>query len=158
MKQYVYSGPEVNLGRFGVVKNGEILTLTASEEAMILRDGDKRFKEATAKTKAPALVVVPPAQEGETPEQKEAREKAEAEKARQENIALANSQSRKVELESMSKAALREEIEARNLKGAKIKAHDAATKGELIRLIRENDGEKLGAEQGEEVDEKTGQE
>jgi hypothetical protein len=44
MPKYTYLGHEVNLGRFGVVRRGDVVNLTDKEEDAILESKDSRFR------------------------------------------------------------------------------------------------------------------
>lgn len=92
MPKYTYLGHEVNLGRFGTVRRGDMVNLTDKEEESILENKDTRFQPFDEKKKVEwAGVRVP---EGFTDlkpaEQKKVIEKLERdERRRQEDLGQA---------------------------------------------------------------------
>ena len=117
MNKFIYKGPDVNLGRFGSVKNNDILLLTEQEALMVERDEDKRFERVEETTKIPVAGTFIQIAPGMSKEQKESAEKHnKAEKERLEGLAKANDEDsvRTLELKGMKFEELVKEAERIN--------------------------------------------
>ena len=123
MKTYRYSGAEGNLGRYGFVKPGDILSMTELESRHI--QGDKRFTEVdAAKAKLPPLPTDPKA-------------KADEEERRlsvaQRNTAVTPA----AELAELGRPELLQRIQALRSAGYQIDVKESDDKKTLIRAITE---------------------
>lgn len=102
MNRYQFKGEDVNLGRFGPVRKGDVLILTDQEAEGIV--GDKRFSRLKEGDK-PKQGQFVPVSDKMTPEEKEQADKAnKAEKERLEILQKENDQDRVEVLEIKSKS------------------------------------------------------
>ena len=138
MNKYVYNGADVNLGRFGAVRSGDVLTLTDHEADTIAKD--KRFQPLRDGDKKKNAGNMIPLTDKMTPDERAAVVAAnKEEKDRLEKLALANNAATVeiTELREKNWSQLVEIAEKLNADGAKpqIDTGKKQTKGQLIRDI-----------------------
>lgn len=155
-EKYVFEGGETNLGRFGMVKKGDVLELT-SREAADIKD-DKRFKKfvdegkGNPKPKIDAGKLVKPAgfDKLSAEDQKKVVAKLiEAEEARLHEIDKQNGFSAKTNLREMKRDDLLEFVANVNKDGEKIKLLDGASKEEIIHAIEAHQTGQAGHDEAE---------
>lgn len=137
MNRYQFKGEDVNLGRFGPVRKGDVLLLTDDEAAGIV--GDKRFARLKENDK-PKQGNFVPITDKMTPDERAAAEAAnKTEKERLETLQKENDQDRVEVLEIKSKsfdelAAMAAQINA-DAKGTIIDIGRKTSRAELVRQI-----------------------
>ena len=156
MNKYTYKGPDVNLGRFGAVRNGDVLTLTDLEADTIARDS--RFEPIREGEKGKKASNIVPITGQMTPPERAAAEAAnKEERERLEELAKANNAATVeiTELREKTWAQLVEVAEKMNAGGADpaIPTGKKQTKGQLIRDILKARGLAGEAESVEEEEE-----
>jgi len=135
MNKYIYDGADINLGRFGAVRKGDVLLLTDREADTV--DRDKRFKPVRGTEPKAGQFV--PVTDKMTPEQRAAAEASnKAEKERLDELSKANNAATVEvnELREKSWSELVEVAEKINAEGkTKIEFSKRTSKAALIRDI-----------------------
>jgi len=151
MTKFLFKGEEVQLGRFGFVKKGDVLLLTEQETTCIIRDQDKRFEVYTPKpgTPKPKGNLIP-ITDKMTGAEREAAEKAnKIEAQRLDQLAKANDENTVIveEIRAMTYDGLVELAERMNdeAKSEVVSFSRKTSKSDLIRLILEARRRGLGA-------------
>lgn len=165
MPRYKWTGPETNLGRFGVVRKGDIVNLTHKEEEYILNDEHPHLKPADEKEEAKKQEKKPPFKPDpkdlppdfdkltEPDQNKILAELEQKELARLSELEKANSEAGRLNLSEMTKAELEAEIDRMKAAGTKVEVQKGATKPALIAAIKQALGQDS---RGEGAGEETG--
>jgi hypothetical protein len=147
----VYVGPALNLGRFGFVKDGDLLNLTAHEWSTLERSGDKRFRDPKPNYAPPKVVL-------DAKLTAEDRQKAmDAEAYRQAQLTKANSPSVTDSMahDGLTRTQLLEKAQEMKAEGYKIVFQKTASRNVLIKAIKlameVRAGEKTEAQAEEEA-------
>jgi hypothetical protein len=166
MPRYKWTGPETNLGRFGVVKKGDIVNLTHKEEEYILNDEHPHLKAVDEKADAKKTPEKKepfrpdpkdlPADFDKLPEAEQNKIYADLEQkelARVSALEKANGDAARLNLSEMKKDELEAEIDRMKAAGVKVEVQKGATKPALIAAIKQalgqdNRGEGGGEETG----------
>lgn len=140
--KYLFSGEDVQLGRFGLVRKGDVLELTPHEAQCITDTKDKRFKKLNEKE---ALKVEPgqfiTITDDMTPQERADAESAnKAEQARLDGLAQSNDAERVFvqEVKEMTYPQLEAYVEKMNTEaGREVIQYDKkkTRKGDLVSLI-----------------------
>lgn len=158
MNTYRYKGPDVNLGRFGQVRSGDVLVLTDHEADTVAKDRDKRFEAVREGEKPkPGGSFVPITDKMTADERAAAEARNKAEKDRIDDLQKANNaaQVEIVELREKTWAQLVEIAEKMNAAGGQpqIPTGKKVTKSELVRQILRARGLDAGTAAEQEEDE-----
>lgn len=155
--KFHYLGTDTQLGRFGSVTRGDILDLTAREEADITREKDKRFKPFDPKAKIVKTKLALPEgfDELSDVEQKATLRRLEqAEETRLADLARANERTASVELDDLSRDELLEKAEALRKEGKTVVFQKDANRSTIRDAIALALGQ--GENTGPDTEEETG--